>query len=257
MPSETLAEADRLAKELDRSRSWVVAEAIRRYAAAVAAAEADAGRPAEPQGLRADLRRSPAERLRRAEGLAHAAPVAHRTGAHHLVLGFNLLEEFLAWKANRAADLAPNLAVAKICGALNDAGARYLLIGEVAGILHGAVRGATHLDILIECSEQNAKCVLAGLTATGRSFARPWLDQELLRRSVIMIGGDPGVAIHTTGWWVDYDGAIARATAINLNGVTIPLANIEDLIASKRINHPQEAADAELLETIQRYQATA
>lgn len=35
LPEADLAAADRLAKQQDRSRSWIVAEAVRQYAAAV------------------------------------------------------------------------------------------------------------------------------------------------------------------------------------------------------------------------------
>jgi predicted transcriptional regulator len=37
LPPEDLVAADRLAEELDRSRSWVIAEAVRQFVAAQAA----------------------------------------------------------------------------------------------------------------------------------------------------------------------------------------------------------------------------
>ena len=43
LPAPELAAADRLAKSQDRSRSWIVAEAIRNYAASVAAQTAERG----------------------------------------------------------------------------------------------------------------------------------------------------------------------------------------------------------------------
>lgn len=68
LPEADLAAADRLAKELDRSRSWVVAEAVRRYAASVEQLRAheDIG-PARRAQLQRDLALTPEERVRVAE----------------------------------------------------------------------------------------------------------------------------------------------------------------------------------------------
>ena len=68
LPEADLAAANRLAKELDRSRSWVVAEAVRRYAASVEQlrAQEDIG-PARRAQLQRDLALTPEERVRAAE----------------------------------------------------------------------------------------------------------------------------------------------------------------------------------------------
>ena len=69
LPEADLAAADRLAMQQDRSRSWIVAEAIRRYAATVDGE--DGGRDALGSSRRAQLRRdlalTPEERVREAE----------------------------------------------------------------------------------------------------------------------------------------------------------------------------------------------
>jgi len=68
LPETDLAAADRLARELDRSRSWVVAEAVRRYAASVEQlrAQEEIG-PARRAQLLRDLALTPEERVRAAE----------------------------------------------------------------------------------------------------------------------------------------------------------------------------------------------
>jgi hypothetical protein len=69
LPPETLREADALAARLDRSRSWVVAEAIRQFA--------DAHRAAAPSGdaSAAVLGASRHEQLRRDAGVTAEARV--------------------------------------------------------------------------------------------------------------------------------------------------------------------------------------
>jgi hypothetical protein len=114
LPRDVLAGADRRARSLDRSRSWLIVEALRTYLAAPAGS-----RVREPDGpvyavqevadarrrhLAADLKRSPAERLRRAEELAHLArQVRPRRGRRQQVIGFDSYEDFYEWKKARRA----------------------------------------------------------------------------------------------------------------------------------------------------------
>jgi hypothetical protein len=126
VPKALVAAADRQARALARSRSWVLAEALRGYlAGAVGAARAGAPVAAvrEPAlvpyatlpkpglgdyrlgQLQADLRLSPEERVRAAEDTARAVPGARTRPRYRQVLQFDRFEDFLAWK--RHADLAP------------------------------------------------------------------------------------------------------------------------------------------------------
>ncbi|MBI1722959.1 MAG: ribbon-helix-helix protein, CopG family [Gemmatimonadetes bacterium] len=119
VPKGLVAAADRQARELGRSRSWVVAEALRAYLSGAAGA-ARAREPAlvpyatlpkpglgeQRLGqLEADLRLSPEERVLAAEDTARAVPGARTRPRYRQVLQFDRFEDFLAWK--RHADLAP------------------------------------------------------------------------------------------------------------------------------------------------------
>jgi hypothetical protein len=110
LPKAVLAAADRRAKELDRSRSWVIAEALRDWDGGAAAAtpprvvrearpayEALPGLGEQRQAqLHADLALTPEQRVIEAERTASAAsPTGGRwTG----VLTFDRFEDYLAWK---------------------------------------------------------------------------------------------------------------------------------------------------------------
>jgi predicted nucleotidyltransferase len=144
---------------------------------------------------------------------------------------------------------------ASICRALNDAGASYLLIGGVACILHGHVRATTDIDILILRTDENARRLLEGLATVGYGFARDWTPKELLARPVTVIGDSPAVDVFTVAWSVQYEGAIAHAVSVNLEGVTVSVIGIDDLIATKRTGRLKDAADIEVLEEIKRLRA--
>lgn len=146
----------------------------------------------------------------------------------------------------------PELTAARICQALNTAGARYLVIGGVACILHGHVRSTTDLDILIDRTRNNAERVLAGLAETGYGFAREWSAGELIARPITVIGDDPAVDVFTIAWTVSYESAVGRSGSVQVEGVTIPLIALDDLIATKLTGRLQDAADVEVLEEIRR-----
>lgn len=112
LPKDVLAAADRRAKELDRSRSRVIVDALRAYLSAPTAVREDA-RPAygaddfgvaRRQQLQRDLARTPAERLRQAEEAGRLAQAARpRRAARQQIIGFDSYEDFYEWKrANRA-----------------------------------------------------------------------------------------------------------------------------------------------------------
>jgi hypothetical protein len=105
LPPETLRAADELAAQHDRSRSWIVAEAIRQYAAAQRGAppadgvSARLGRSRLEQ-LRRDVALSPEARVLESEELVAIGgelpePVSPRT--------FASFDAFLAWRREREA----------------------------------------------------------------------------------------------------------------------------------------------------------
>lgn len=109
IPRELLARADARARQLDRSRSWVVAEALRGYLGASRVSE-----PATPrygtvsrglgeqrsQQLAADISLTPEQRVREAErtsreaDLVRGATRVHGTGVRF----FDRYEDYLEWK---------------------------------------------------------------------------------------------------------------------------------------------------------------
>ncbi len=127
IPAELVEAADAKARSLDRSRSWVLVEALRQYLTGPArpqlvhepAAPPYASTPSPPAGaatpvdaaaevaasrtrrLRAELALTPHERLRRAEELARLGEPPHRPRAGAQVVGFDTYEDYYEWKKSR------------------------------------------------------------------------------------------------------------------------------------------------------------
>lgn len=102
LPQEDLLAADRLAAAQDRSRSWIVAEALRQYVArssrhAEPTSDLDAGRTAQ---LRRDLMLSPQERIEAGEETLRIVGARSATTGQQ-PLTFPSFDAFLAWNRER------------------------------------------------------------------------------------------------------------------------------------------------------------
>jgi predicted nucleotidyltransferase len=142
--------------------------------------------------------------------------------------------------------------LAEVCSMLNAEGVNYVLVGAMAMQLWGSTRATRDVDLLIEPTADNAKRALRALSQVGFGLAREWLAEDVARKPVTVIGDVPRVDILTVAWSVHYPEAATAATVFEVEGVKIPAASIEHLIASKRTGRLQDAADIETLEEIRR-----
>lgn len=116
VPRHLLLEADRVAAQLGRSRSWVLSEALRRMLDADGSAASRGAGKSEPAGadgaeaeaarisrLRKGLRLRPEERLLAAEELVQLGRMVRPQRWRRQILSFDSYEEYSQWKtASRA-----------------------------------------------------------------------------------------------------------------------------------------------------------
>lgn len=146
----------------------------------------------------------------------------------------------------------PQTRLARVCAALNRHGAAYVVFGASALQLWGSTRATRDIDILIQPTAENARRVLAALAELGLGLAGEWLAEEVASKPVTVLGDMPRVDILTVAWSVRYDEAASDAVRFQVEGVDIPAASIDHLIASKRTGRLQDAADIEILQEIKR-----
>ncbi len=116
LPRDLATAADKRARALDRSRSWLVADALRQYLGASVAAPPSPGRVSEAPAavyaarevaeartrhLAAEMKLPAEERLLRAEQLGQLARQAQRRGRRQQIIGFETYEDFYEWKKAR------------------------------------------------------------------------------------------------------------------------------------------------------------
>lgn len=144
--------------------------------------------------------------------------------------------------------------LATACALLNERGARYVLVGGFAVQLWGSARATKDIDILIEPTAENAQRVLDAIVQLTGSWglARNLLAEEVARKPVTILGDIPRIDILTVAHRVRYAEAAPDAVVFAVDGVNIPTASIEHLIASKQTGRLRDAVDVEELLDIRR-----
>jgi len=147
--------------------------------------------------------------------------------------------------------------LAKVCAALSEDKARYVLAGGRALQLWGSSRATRDIDLLIEPMLENGARVVSALSRVGIATGGDWLASEMITRQVTTIGDNPKVDVCTVAWTVPFREALAGAVHFTLEGVDIPTMSIDHLIASKRTGRMQDAIDIDILEEIRRKRGRA
>jgi len=121
---------------------------------------------------------------------------------------------------------------------LNEAGVRYVIIGGLAVIRHGAVRATKDVDAAIATDGDN----LARLEKLVARWQATNPDGSPLRTTKLTAGGV--LALRTPHCMVDFmseqflpapfDDVLARADVKRIDGVEAPICSFADLVAMKR-----------------------
>lgn len=142
--------------------------------------------------------------------------------------------------------------LAKVCGLLNEAGVKYVVVGGFALALHGVVRATKDIDILIDPSLDNLTLALKALEGLAWGVSRELDPSDVATKPITVIGDDPRVDLLTLAWSVRYADAAPKLRTVTIDGVQIPFADLDTLIRSKQTDRFQDKADVESLEQVKR-----
>ncbi len=131
-------------------------------------------------------------------------------------------------------------------------GVRYALVGGHAVNYYGYVRTTQDMDLLVLPTTENAKRVMDALSAFG--FGGAGIPRELFERDkgAVHLGVEPNRIDILTGLkGVDNATIFERAEAVEIDGVTVSIISLEDLLQVKRnSDRPRDLADADELAKI-------
>ena len=109
-----------------------------------------------------------------------------------------------------------------ICRALNGTGARYVVVGGFAVILHGYARGTMDVDLLIDPSPANVRKVKAALAALPDSAAAEVEDDDVERYTVVRVADEIVVDLMAKAAGVSFEEVFQGASTRVIEGVSIP-----------------------------------
>lgn len=151
---------------------------------------------------------------------------------------------------DRAYARAPEPAdLVRLCRALNDAGARYLLIGGFAVIAHGAARFTKDIDLLVDDDPANVAAVKRGLAVLADNAAAEIHDTDVRDHVIVRIADEVVIDLMGRACGVSYQDAAADAETFVIEGVEVPVASKRTLMRTKETIRPSDLADRQYLQT--------
>ena len=138
--------------------------------------------------------------------------------------------------------------VARIGRALNEAQARYVLIGGFAVIVHGSGRTTKDIDFLIDPSPENVARIKSALRILPDNAAAELEDGDVEKYQVVRVADEVVVDLLASACGVSYDDAVAEAQGRDIGGEEILVASMRTLIRTKQTIRPADHMDCEYLE---------
>ncbi len=137
-----------------------------------------------------------------------------------------------------------------ICRALNERGARYVVVGGMAVIHAGFVRATEDIDLLVDTSPENFERIREALSVLPDQAVRDVRPTDLDRYVVVRVADEVVVDLMKRACGVEYAEAIEAVEKAVIQGVEVPFASPELLLRLKRTVREKDALDRQFLEIL-------
>lgn len=155
-----------------------------------------------------------------------------------------------------------------ICGRLNEAGVRYVVVGGLATVLHGHLRFTADLDLVVDLAPDAASRAVRALEEVGlaprapvpaESFGDAATRERWIREKGMEVFSmwDPADPLRVVDLFVrhpiDFEELWQGSVAMPIGGTEVRVASIPHLIRLKRLSdRPLDRDDIQKLEEIER-----
>ena len=147
--------------------------------------------------------------------------------------------------------LEPRLAntddLVSLCQFLNQAGAKYIVIGGFAIIQSGFARATSDIDLLIDTSPENFAKVKAAMLKLPDGAVREVNSQDFDECLVVRVGDEFVVDLMRQACGIRYEEASKEVAVAEIAGVRIPFANPQLLWKTKQTHREKDALDRTFL----------
>jgi len=131
----------------------------------------------------------------------------------------------------------------KLCRELNNAGAKYIVIGGMAIIHAGFLRATEDIDLLIDISPENQENVRKALMTLPDQAVKDVQPDDLKHYAVVRVGDEITVDLMGKACGLSYDDAKHEIVFKEIDGVKIPLASPELLWKLKQTMREKDKLD--------------
>jgi Nucleotidyl transferase AbiEii toxin, Type IV TA system len=138
----------------------------------------------------------------------------------------------------------------RICRALNDAGARYVLIGGFAVLAHGASRFTKDIDLLVDDAPENIARVKQGLAILADKAAAAVADDDVRTYVVVRVIDEVIIDLMGRACGLSYADVATDMEWHDMAGVRVPVASPAALLRTKDTYRPQDAIDRSFLQQV-------
>ena len=137
---------------------------------------------------------------------------------------------------------------------LHAEGVKFMLVGGYALAAHGHPRSTLDIDLWVMASADNAVAVMRALKRFGAPLREVSAADFETEGTVLQIGVAPRrIDILTKIDGVRFDDAWPRSVPVDLDGCSIRVIALEDLLANKRASgRPKDVADVATLQALSR-----
>jgi hypothetical protein len=127
-----------------------------------------------------------------------------------------------------------------LCRSLNDAGARYVVVGGFAVIHAGYPRFTADIDLVVDVSPENEQRVFQALSTLPDGAVRELRPGEIESYVVVRVADEITVDLMASASGCRYQDLAENCRYETLHGVEIPFASHEDLWRMKRDTHREK-----------------
>ncbi len=145
----------------------------------------------------------------------------------------------------------------KLCRSLNEAQARYLVIGGFAIRAAGYVRNTMDIDLLVETGPENEERVIKGMMVLPDHAASEIKPGEVEQFGVVRVADEILVDLMKSGCGVGYADAVRDAVWREIEGVRIPFASPQTLWRMKQTYREKDIPDRLFLSKLLKAQGIA
>ena len=138
----------------------------------------------------------------------------------------------------------------KICKSLNEHGAKYLVIGGMAMVLHGFNRGTEDIDLLVDKASSNIAILKQALSILPDNAIRDVLDSDVEKYEVVRVADEVVVDLMGSACGINFKSAENQIEWHEIDGVKIPFASAELMLKTKQTLREKDEIDRLYLKRI-------